>query len=179
VLGQALGPAKGAGNEMAQWTLKANCKVVPCRSSRPLKVDEIHSPADLKKREMFDKLIEKKCGKSVNPLKPNSSENDGDNEFKEHEVNDEPKRIAPDIEVTVDAVGKRFKQQPACNNILRSEVSLELGESMTVGKVSKPALGPNGTVAGAFDGKPLSQCNDLQGRIPQRAIKRARCKCHC
>jgi hypothetical protein len=68
---------------MAQWTLKANGKVVPCRSSRPLKVDEIHSLTELKKREMFDKLIEKKWGKSINPSKPNSSENDSDNEFKE------------------------------------------------------------------------------------------------
>jgi hypothetical protein len=30
VLGRVLGPLKGAGNEMAQWILKANGKVVPC-----------------------------------------------------------------------------------------------------------------------------------------------------
>ena len=29
VLGQCLGPAKGEGNEMAQWCLKANGQVVP------------------------------------------------------------------------------------------------------------------------------------------------------
>lgn len=28
ILGQVLGPAKGKGNEMAQWILKANGKVV-------------------------------------------------------------------------------------------------------------------------------------------------------
>ena len=29
ILGRVLGPATGAGNEMAQWILKANGKVVP------------------------------------------------------------------------------------------------------------------------------------------------------
>ena len=29
VLGRVLGPAKGEGNEMAQWVLKANGNVVP------------------------------------------------------------------------------------------------------------------------------------------------------
>ena len=32
VLGRVLGPARGEGNEMAQWVLKANGKVVPRRS---------------------------------------------------------------------------------------------------------------------------------------------------
>ena len=35
VLGRVLGPARGPGNEMAQWILKANGRVVPRRSLRP------------------------------------------------------------------------------------------------------------------------------------------------
>ena len=38
VLGQVLGPAHSEGNEMAQWVLKANGRVVPCRSLRPLTI---------------------------------------------------------------------------------------------------------------------------------------------
>jgi hypothetical protein len=34
VLGRVLGPAKGEGNEMPQWILKANGKVIPRRSLR-------------------------------------------------------------------------------------------------------------------------------------------------
>ena len=32
VLGRVLGPARGEGNEMAQWVLKANGRVVPRQS---------------------------------------------------------------------------------------------------------------------------------------------------
>ena len=38
ILGRILGPAKGEGNEMAQWVLKANGQVVPRRTTRPLKL---------------------------------------------------------------------------------------------------------------------------------------------
>ena len=43
---------------MCQWVLKANGKVVPRRSLRPLHVDEIHSKVEEKKRQIFDALIE-------------------------------------------------------------------------------------------------------------------------
>ncbi len=155
VLGRVLGPAKGAGNEMAQWMLKANGNVAPRRSSRPLKVDEIHSATELKKRAIFDGLIERRWGTSINPPKSKDSDNlDDDNEFEECESEDERKRTVPDIEGTVDANGKLLNQQPAYDKILHSEVSLQLGESMTVGRVTKRALGPDGTVAGTYDENP-------------------------
>jgi hypothetical protein len=43
---------------------------------------------------------------------------------------------------------------PAYDKILHSAVSLQLGENMTVGKVTKRAIGPSGTVAGTYDEKP-------------------------
>ena len=43
VLGRVLGPEKGEGNEMAQWTLKANRNVVPRQTCRQLNVKERHS----------------------------------------------------------------------------------------------------------------------------------------
>ena len=57
VLGRVLGPARAAGNEMAHRILKANGRVVPRRSLRPLKVDELHCPVEIKRREVFDELI--------------------------------------------------------------------------------------------------------------------------
>ena len=67
VLGRVLGPARGSGNEMAQWTLKTNGRVVPRRSLRPLKVDELHSPVEIKKREVFDELIKRRWGSPMTP----------------------------------------------------------------------------------------------------------------
>ena len=40
ILGQILGPARGFGNEMAQWVLKSNGKVIPRQTVRPLKDEE-------------------------------------------------------------------------------------------------------------------------------------------
>ena len=67
VLGRVLGPARGAGNEMAQWILKASGRDVPRRSLRPLKVDELHSPVEIKKRELFDELIKRRWGTPMTP----------------------------------------------------------------------------------------------------------------
>ena len=48
-LGHMLGPTKGEGNEMAQQVLKSNGQVVPQHTSRPLKVEEMHNPVEVKK----------------------------------------------------------------------------------------------------------------------------------
>jgi len=116
MLGRVLGTAKGAGNEMAQWILKANVNVVPRRSSRPLKVDEVHSTTEIKKRAIFNGLIERRWGTSINPPKQTDAGNLDDNEFEEYE--DEPKRIVSDLEETVDANGKLLNQQLAYDKIL-------------------------------------------------------------
>ena len=48
VLGRVLGPAQGEGNEMAQWVLKANGRVVPQRSLQPLTIAKKHSAVENK-----------------------------------------------------------------------------------------------------------------------------------
>ena len=77
---------------MAQWILKANGKVIPRRSSRPLKVDEIHSVTEIKQIAIFDGLIERRLGTSINPPTQKDDEdadNLDDNEFEEYEDHDE------------------------------------------------------------------------------------------
>jgi hypothetical protein len=150
ILGRVLGPGKGKGNEMAHWILKANGNVVPRRSQRPLKVDELHSPTEMKKREIFDGLIERRWGTSIKPL----TISDNDNDLTVYEDDDEEARVVPDIEDSVDATGKLLNQQPAYNRILHSEVSLQLGEDTTTGKVIQRAVGPDGTTAGTYDSNP-------------------------
>ena len=52
---------------MAQWVFKANGRVVPRQSLRPLTTAKIHSPAEEKKWNVFDALIERRMGTSINP----------------------------------------------------------------------------------------------------------------
>ena len=65
ILGRVLGPAHGVGNEMCQWILKANGRVVARRTCRPLKVEEVNSPTEQSKRRLFDAEIEGRLGSSI------------------------------------------------------------------------------------------------------------------
>jgi hypothetical protein len=160
---------------MAQWILKANGNVVPRRSSRPLKVDEIHSAQEQQKRKIFDGLIERRHGTSINPLSiisdDENNENYSNNEFEEYEDGDEPARIAPDIEDMVNVNGKLLNQQPAYDKILHSKVSLQMGEDMTIGRVTKRAIGPGGIVAGAYDENPYLNSMIYEVEFPDGQVK--------
>ncbi len=84
-------------------------------------------------------MIERRWGTSINPptqkdAEDAENENLDDNEFEEYEDQDELRRTVPDIEDSVDANGKFLNQMPAYDKILHSEVSLRLGENVTVGK---------------------------------------------
>ena len=67
LLGQVIGPATGSGNDMEQWILKSNGSVVHRRTLHPLHTDELHSPEEHKKQNIFGALIEKRWGTSINP----------------------------------------------------------------------------------------------------------------
>jgi hypothetical protein len=173
VLGRVLGPSKGEGNEMAQWILKANGNVVPRRSHRPLKTEEVHSEQERMKRNVFDALIVRRWGTSINP--PNNEDTEdsdtGGDEFEEYEDEDEEARVIPDIEDTVDAKGRLLNQMPAYDRILNSEVSLQVGEDMAVGKVTQRALGPDGTVAGTYDENPSLNTMIYEVEFPNGDVK--------
>ena len=129
ILGRVLGPARGAGNEMAQWILKANGRAVPSRSSRPLKVDEIHSPVEIKKREVFDELIQRRWGSPITP-----SNTQQQNVFKKYEDHEQQEQPTLEVHEMVDSTGKVINQQPAYDQIINAEVQLQLGEEMVTGK---------------------------------------------
>ena len=150
VLGRVLGPARGAGNEMAQWILKANGRVVPRRPLRPLKVDEIHSPVEIKKREVFDELIKRRWGTPMTP--PNTQQPKAFEKYEDHEQQEQPTLEVEDI---VDSTGKLINQQPAYDPIIDAEVQLQLGEEMVNGKVIQRTIGPDGQVTGAYDNNPF------------------------
>ena len=152
VLGRVLGPATGAGNEMAQWVLKANGNVVPRRTLRPLKVDELHSPTEVKKRETFNALIERRWGTSTKPS--NVVTPTDEDSWEEYHDDDESPRLIPEIEDIVDANGRLLCQQPAYDKIINAEVLLQHGDSVQSAKVLQRSLGPDGITVGKYDDNP-------------------------
>jgi hypothetical protein len=60
---------------------------VPRRSHRPLKTEEVHSEQEQTKRKVFDGLIEKRWGTSINPPSTEGSSDldNGRTEFEKYE----------------------------------------------------------------------------------------------
>ena len=125
----------GAGNEMAQWILKSNGYIVPRRNLRPLHADELHSPEEQKKWNIFGAFIESIWGTYINP--PPVSTTSNEKIWEGHDDEDESARIIPDIEDTVDAKGHQLNQQPSYNKLINAEVQLQYGNEMRYGKVKK------------------------------------------
>ena len=166
VLGRVLGPARGAGNEIAQWILKANGRVVPRRSLRPLKVDELHSPVEIKKREVFDELIKKRWGSPMTPS--NTQQQKVFEKYEDHEQQEQPTLEVEDI---VDSTGKLINQQPAYDQIINAEVQLQLGEEMVTGKVTQSTIGPDGQVTGTHDNNPYLNSIIYDVEFPDGQVK--------
>jgi len=153
-LGSVLGPAKGEGNEMAQWVLKTNGNVVPRRTVRPLNTQELHSEEERTKRAVFDELIERRWGTAMSP--PSSTQQIKNQEdFESYEDDDETPRDLPEINDAVDINGKAIDQQPAYDQIINCEVQLQHGSKLERGRVVKRAIGPDGTTAGEYNENPI------------------------
>ena len=135
ILGRILGPAKGEGNKMAQWVLKANGQVVPRRTARPLKFEETHYPVETKKWSILYALIERRWGTAMKS--PNLP-------VKQLTTNGKNLKMMMNkrIEDTVDAYGRLLNQQPAYDKLIHNEVQLQLEDKVLLLQVE---LHPRGT----------------------------------
>ena len=151
---------------MAQWILKANGRVFPRTSLRPLKVDEIHSPVEIKKREVFDELIKRRWGTPMTP--PNTQQPKAFEKYEDHEQQQQP---TLEVENIVDSTGKLINQQPAYDQIINAEVQLQLGEEMVNGKVIQRTIGPDGQVTGTYDNNPFLNSIIYDVEFPDGQVK--------
>eukprot|EP00957_Ditylum_brightwellii_P122404 9333716-Ditylum_brightwellii.AAC.2 len=103
MLGHVLGPAKGEGNEMAQWIMKGNGNVVLHQTLRLLNLEKLKSKIKIRSYNLFDLMIERGWGTSIKP--PLETTSDNWDPYKEYEVDDEIARSLPETEETVDANG--------------------------------------------------------------------------
>ena len=123
---------------MAQWILKPNGSVVPRRTVRPLRTEEVHSPIEIKKREIFDALIRQELGNSW-IHKSSTIEETGvdDDPWEEYHDNEQFQVNIPDIEEAVDASGKLINQQPAYDKVLNMEVQMQFNDAVQNGVVKR------------------------------------------
>eukprot|EP00957_Ditylum_brightwellii_P002589 198914-Ditylum_brightwellii.AAC.1 len=103
ILGHILGPAKSEGNKMVQWVMKGNGNVMPYQTLRLLNVEGLNSETQIRSCKLFDSLIERKWGLSIN-LPPEPTPDNWD-PYEGYEGNDEITRSLPDMEETVDENG--------------------------------------------------------------------------
>lgn len=150
ILGRVLGPSKGQGNEMSQWILKSNGKVVPRRTVRSLTAAEINSSTELAKRLLFDELITKKWGTSMSPPPDTTIPTP----FIEYEDEDELPRLIPEIIDPVDNKGIAINTQPMYDKLIYAELSLPQNDQMTNAKVKGRTLASDGNSLGTYHDHP-------------------------
>ena len=151
---------------MAQWILKANGRVVPRRSIRPPKIDELDSPVEIKKREVLDELIKWRWGTPMTP--PNTQQPKVFEKYEDHEQQKQPTLEVEDI---VDSTGKLINQQPAYDQIINAEVQLQHGEEIVTGKVIQKPIRPDGQVTGTYDNKPYLNSIIYDMEFPDGQVK--------
>ena len=167
VLGRVLGPAKGQGNEMCQWILKSNGKVVPRRTVRRLLDAELHSETEKRKRKLFDELITRRWGTSFNPPpQPVIPDN-----FEEYEDDNEEPRLIPEMEDPVDNLGQAIHQQPTYDKMIHAEVVLAQGDRLWNAKVIGRSVGPDGLTTGTFDDNPILNSVTYDVEFPDREVR--------
>ena len=169
VLGRCLGPAKNEGNEMAQWVLKMNGQVVPRRTLRKLRADELAMETEKSKRAEFDAAIKLKYGDSLSPPRetsPNPQDGGDEASLPFGEVGPQ----VPEADV-LDATGAPLHPTSVADTLLNAEVLLPQGEDMRLAKVIRRSVGENGRVVGHHSDNPILNTILYDVEFPDGAVK--------
>jgi len=176
VLGRCLGPTKNEGNEMCQWILQMNGHIVPRRSIRRLKPEELSvtNEAEARKRAQFDAAITARWGDSftMHPIPKNDPEDpqDADDFYVPYEDDVELSAPMPEADV-VDVAGKPVNQQSMTDLLINAEVMLPHGEGLQMAKVIRRAVDSDGKVIGTFDNNPILNTMVYEAEFPDGVIK--------
>ena len=174
VLGRVLGPARGEGNEMAQWVLKATGQVVPRQSLQPLTTAEKHRTVENKKHNLFDALIERRMGTSINPP-PTTEEQDPTMEelTNQNDLDDEMDELveSPDHEEILDSMGRILEQQLAFDKIINTEVMIQNRDEMAMGKVARQSLDADGRMTVTYHDNPFLNTITYDVEFPDGQVK--------
>ena len=165
-LGRVLGPLKNEGNEMAQAILTSKGKIIPRRTLRRLRPDEITSPSEITKRTLFDDLIRIKLGDAAkfpdpppNPRIQGPNNNGNIDELDEDSDNDEEDFNLPEV------------TQPMTDPLINAEVHLPQGEELKAATVTGRSLDPQGETVGTYHSNPMLNTMVYDVEFPDGQIK--------
>jgi hypothetical protein len=138
---------------MAQWILKANGKVIPRRSHRPLVPEEVTSEVEEKeKHHIFETLTQAMQGDGIEPPKGYDDEVDF---YQEYEDEEEAARQLPNFDNPVDNSGRAIDQQPAYDKLINIELMLpHHGDAFETAKVKRRTIHPDGRTHGTYHDLP-------------------------
>ena len=125
MLGRVLGPTKNVANSMSQSILKANGRIVPRRTVRPLLPAELAATNHVEKerRRKFDEAIKQRYGDALSlPDKPVSN-------FIPYEDDETEPMQMPSDEDPVDSEGRAVGEQSVFDRLIHAELTLPHEES--------------------------------------------------
>ena len=100
---------------------------------------------ETKKRDVFDALIERRMGTSINPppapedCDPTTEDPTNCDDLEDDDEMDGPVE-SPDHEDILDSTGRILEQQPAFDKIINAEVMIQNGDEMAMGKVASRSI---------------------------------------
>ena len=127
-----------------------------------------------KKCNVFDALIERRMGTSINPP-PTTEHRDPtvDNLTNQNNLDDEMDELveSPDHEDILDSTGRILEQQPAFNKIINAEVMIQNGDEMAMGKVARRSLDADGRTTGTYHDNPFLITITFDVEFPNGQVK--------
>ena len=142
-IGRALGPTKYEGNEMAQYILQANGRVVPRRTTIPIPEEELRTSSMKQRIETFNKCIEQTLGTSMNMPTLKSS----DDEWIPYESDETEPRMMPENDIQMTHFNVSLTDA-----LINAEVMLHQGEDnsgpLVKARVLKHLTDENGNFIG-------------------------------
>ena len=172
VLCKVLGPSHNVGNEMTQWVLKSNGRIVPRRTVRPLLPQELAPSNDIeqRKRQIFSDAIRQRYGDSISlPPEPDPDAAT----YVPYLDNDDETKPTPllDDEDPVDNQGRPISEQPLFDRLINAELSLPQGEEMQNARVLRRSKDQNGNIIGSYDDNPILNTIVYDVEFPDGVVK--------
>jgi len=142
---------RNVANSMSQWILKANGRIVPRRTVRPLLPAELAATnyVEKERRRKLDEAIKQRYGDALSlPDKPVFNFIlYGDDET-------EPMQM-PSDENPVDSEGRAVGEQSVFDRLIHAELTLPHGENHQYAKVLSRTRDEDGNLIGTYDDNPL------------------------